>query len=327
VRQRPGFGARALILLGVCAERHDSHALLHTPGDPAVAVVATRQEGMISTEQLLAAGLDRGAIAWRVRRGRLHPYHRGVYSVGHTRLSPRARLWAAVLARGGPGAALLGYRAAAAPWELMPMPSGRIDVITLRQSHSTKAIRVHRTKLDPEDITHVDGLPLTTPTRTLIDLADQLTPHRLERVLHRAEILRILDVSAIHARLAALPGRRSRTLLQALESLATGPAVTRSELEERFLALVARWKLPRPLVNHRVEGHEVDFYWPTHRLIVETDGASTHLTPTAFEQDRARDASLTALGYRVIRVTWRQLTERPAEVAQLLRRLLSRAGR
>jgi hypothetical protein len=313
------------MLGGVCAEELHSGALLHTPADPEVAAVAACQEGMISTAQLLAAGLGRGGISLRVRRGRLHPYHRGVYSVGHTRLTPRARLWAAVLAFGGPDAALLGYRGAAAPWDLMPMPSGRIDVITLRQSHSTKAIRVHRSKsLEPQDITDIDGLPLTTPTRTLIDLADQLPPHRLERVLHRAEILRLLDVAAIHARLAALPGRRSRTLHQALATLHPGPHVTRSELEERFLALVAAHGLPRPLVNHTVAGYEVDFYWPDHNLIVETDGAATHLTPTAFEQDRARDAHLTALGYRVIRITWRQLAERPQEVARLLLSLMAK---
>jgi hypothetical protein len=208
------------------------------------------------------------------------------------------------------------------------MPSGAIDVFTLGRSCSRKGIRVHRTtSLEPQDITNIDGLPLTTPTRTLIDLADQLTPHRLERVLHRAEILRILDANAIHARLTALPGRRSRTLLQALATLQRGPDVTRSELEERFLALVAAHGLPRPLVNHRIEGYEVDFYWPDHHLIVETDGAATHLTLAAFEADRARDAHLTALGYRVIRLTWRQLSERPHEVAQLLRRVLSRAGR
>lgn len=279
---------------------------------------------MVSTEQLLAAGLGRGAIEMRVRNGRLHPYHRGVYQVGHRRLMPRARLWAAVLACGGPGAVLLGFRGAAAAWELMPMPSGAIDVITLRRSGSRKGIRVHTSStLEPQDMTAIDGLPLTSPTRTLIDLADQLTPHRLERVLHRAEILRILDVSAIHARLLALPGRRSRTLRHALETLASGAAATRSELEERFLALIAQFDLPRPRVNATVAGYEVDFQWPTHRLIVETDGAASHLTPAAFEHDRARDAHLTALGHRVIRITWRQLTERPHEVARLLWRLLS----
>jgi hypothetical protein len=312
------------MLGGVGREAHDSHAEVVAPGDPVVARVAARQEGMISTEQLTAAGVQRGAIAWRVRRGRLHPYHRGVYSVGHTRVSARARLWAAVLACGGPDAALLGFRAAASPWDLMPMPGGAIDVITLRRSGSKPGIRVHRTNsLDPGDITHIDGLPLTTPTRTIIDLADQLSAHRLERVLHRAEILRILDVNAIHARLASLPGRRSRTLLQAIASLQRGPDVTRSELEERFLALVARYGLPRPLVNHRVAGYEVDFFWPEHRLIVETDGAATHLTATAFEKDRARDAHLTALGYRVIRITWRQM-EHPETVARLLLSLMAK---
>jgi hypothetical protein len=283
---------------------------------------------MVSYAQLVAGGLGRGAIELRLRNGRLHPYHRGVYSVGHTRLTSRARLWAAVLTCGGPGLSVLGFRGAASPWDLMPMPSGAIDVFTLRRSCSRPGIRVHRSKsLEPQDVTDIDGLPLTTPTRTLIDLADQLTPNRLERVLHRAEHLRILDVTAIHARLTALPGRRSRTLRQALATLQRGPDVTRSELEERFLALVAAHGLPRPLVNHSVKGHEVDFYWPGHNLIVETDGAATHLTPTAFEHDRARDAYLTALGYRVIRITWRQFTERPQEIARLLQRILSRAGR
>jgi very-short-patch-repair endonuclease len=292
--------------------------------DRVLAGFAGRQEGMVSHAQLLAGGLGRGAIELRLRNGRLHPYHRGVFSVGHTRLTPRARLWAAVLACGGPGASLLGLRGAAAPWDLMPMPSGLIDVITLRRSGSRPGIRVHRsTSLEPQDITDIDGLPLTNPTRTLIDLADQLTPHRLQRVLHRAEILRILDVTAIHARLASLPGRRSRTLRHALATLQRGPDVTRSELEERFLALVAHYKLPRPHVNARVEGYEVDFYWPDHNLIVETDGAATHLKLAAFEQDRARDAHLTALGYRVIRITWRQL-EQPETVARLLLSLMAR---
>jgi len=306
----------------VCRERHDSHALLGTPGDPAVAALAARQEGMISTEQLLGVGLRRGAIAWRVRRGRLHPRYRGVYSVGHAKLTAKAHLWAAILACGGPEAAVLSHRSAAALWELIPMPT-KVDVTTLRRSDPTDAIRVHRTRtLEPQEVTSRDGLPLTTPTRTLIDLADQLPPHRLERALHRAEILRVLDAAVLRRRLAELPGRRSRELLRALATLDAGPQPTRSELEERLLALIADHNLPRPRVNATVEGHEVDFYWPEHRLIVETDGAASHLTPTAFETDRARDARLTALGYRVIRITWRQLTEHPHEVARTIETLL-----
>jgi hypothetical protein len=279
---------------------------------------------MVSTEQLVGLGIGRSGIHERVRRGWLHPYCRGVYSVGHARVVGRARLWAAILACGGPLAAVLSHRTAAALWELIRMPTGRVDVTTLRRNASTKLIRVHKSRtLGPADITTIDGLPVTTPTRTLIDLADQLPPQRLERALHRAEHQRLLNTAAIHARLASLPGRRSRALHHALDTLTPGPQITRSELEDRFLALIDQHNLPRPLANHQVEGHEVDFYWPTHNLIVETDGAATHLTPTAFEHDRHRDAQLTAAGYRVIRITWRQLTEQPHEVARLLKRLLA----
>src|SRR4051812_13970259 len=225
------------MLARVRRERSDSQTLLDTPGDPAVSAIARRQEGMVSTAQLLAAGLGPGAIKWRVRRGRLVPQHRGVYAVGHAARTRRARLWAAVLACGGPEAAAISHRSAAAVWELVAMPSGRVDVTTLRESRSTNPIRVHRTgTLQPEDVTTRHGLPLTTPTRTLIDLADVLTPHRLERACHRAEIQRLLDAAALRSRLADLPGRRTRALEAALDSLGAGPQVTRRQLEERMLA-------------------------------------------------------------------------------------------
>jgi very-short-patch-repair endonuclease len=279
---------------------------------------------MISTAQLSAAGLGVGAIKWRVRRGRLVPHHRGVYAVGHAPRTVQARWWAAILACGGPGAAVLSHRSAGAMWELIAMPSGPVDVTTLRRNASTEAIRVHHTRtLRPEDITTRDGLPLTTPTRTLIDLADVLTAHRLERACQRAEIHRLLNAAVLRARLAELPGRRTQALEAALQSLAPGPQATRRELEERMLALIARHRLPRPLVNHTVNGEEVDFYWPQARLIVETDGAATHLTPTAFELDRARDAKLRAAGYRVVRFTWRRLTDHPDHTARTLGVLLA----
>jgi hypothetical protein len=281
---------------------------------------------MISTAQLLAAGLGPGAIKWRVRRRRLHPRHRGVYSVSPAVRSFRARLWAAVLACGGPEAAVISHRSAAAVWELGPTPSGAVDVTTLRRSASTDQIRVHRSRrLEPEDITAIDGLPVTTPTRTLIDLADVLTPHRLERACHRAELAGLLNAAVLRRRLAELPGRRTNALVAALDSLDAGPQVTRRELEERMLALIAEHGLPRPLVNTVVEGHQVDFYWPEVKLVVETDGAAVHLTPTAFERDRQRDVELTVAGYRVVRFTWRQLRDRPRTVVRTLRKLLAGA--
>jgi very-short-patch-repair endonuclease len=207
-------------------------------------------------------------------------------------------------------------------WELLPSPEGPVDVTTLRRSASTPRIRVHRSRtLDAlHDVVHRDGLPVTSPMRTLLDLADVLSPHRLERVCHRAEHLRILDAAAL---LTPSPGRRSIALTHAIEGLARrSPEITRTELEERFLALTAEHGLPRPQVNARVCGYEVDFYWPAERLVVETDGRATHLTPTAFEEDRRRDAVLQVAGHRVVRFTYGQVVWESSRVADVLRGLL-----
>jgi len=184
-------------------------------------------------------------------------------------------------------------------------------------------LHVHRSRtLQPlNDVVHQhDGLPVTTVARTLVDLADVLSPHQLERACTRAEVLRKLDRVEIERCL--VNGRRSRPLRQALATLAQAdPQITRSELEERFLALVADAGLPRPRVNVRVEGFEVDFLWPDRRLVVETDGVATHLTPAAFEADRRRDAALQVAGFRIVRFTWRQVTEEPGDIRATLRAL------
>ena len=289
--------------------------------DLVVARLARRQHGVVSRIQLLVLGLGRGAIDRRIKSGQLHAVHRGVYAVGHTRLGSRGRLWAAVLACGGVEAAVLSHRSAAALLDLMPEPSGPVDITTLRASRSTRLIRVHQSRvLTPAEITTLDGLAVTTPSRTLIDLQDQLTPHRLKRLVHRAEHLRLLDAGT----LTPSPGRRSRGLQTAAQSLvAAGPQITRTELEERFLALVDHAGLPQPQVNTLLHGCEVDFLWTAHHLIAETDGAATHLTATAFETDRARDAHLLLHGYRVVRFTWRQVLEEPRSVATTLQGLLA----
>lgn len=182
---------------------------------------------------------------------------------------------------------------------------------------------MHRSRtLQPlNDVVHQhDGLPVTIVARTLVDLAQVLTPHQLQRTCTRAEVLRKLDRTEIERCL--VNGRRSRPLRRALDTLAQAePQITRSELEERFLALVADAGLPRPLVNVHVAGFEVDFLWPRRRLIVETDGAAAHLTPKAFEEDRRRDAALQVVGFRVARFTWRQVACDARHVAMTLRKL------
>jgi very-short-patch-repair endonuclease len=308
-------------------EMHQGDEVLASRGDVAVAALAARQHGVVSTAQLHAAGLGRGAIDLRIRRGRLHRLHHGVYAFGHARLTQRGRVWAALLACGGEHAAVISHRSAAALWDIGPAPSARIDVTTLHGSRSTRAIRVHHSAtLHSQDVHRDDdGLPVTTVARTLLDLATVLTPARLERACHQAEIARCLDLTSITnvlERATGAPG--TRALREALDHLAIGgPQPTRSELEIRFLSLIAQARLPTPRVNTTIHGLEVDFFWPDDGLVVETDGVATHLTPTAFETDRRRDAALQVAGYRIVRFTWRQLTDRPDTVVRTLRALLS----
>jgi very-short-patch-repair endonuclease len=169
-------------------------------------------------------------------------------------------------------------------------------------------------------------LPVTTVARTLYDISATASRQDLKRACHQAAYRDVLDPAQIDSILARHPRQPgTRRLLETMELLTqTGPQITRSEFEDRFLPLVEASGLPAPKVNHRVLGHTVDFLWPEARLVVETDGMHAHLRPTAFEDDRARDAELQAAGYLVLRFTWRQLTERPGWVAAKLRAAYTR---
>ena len=290
----------------------------------AVGSVAARQGGVISAQQLRQAGLKEGAVRHRLVCGRLVRLHRGVYAVGHAQLTPLGWRWAAVLACGGPGRATLSHRSAAAVWDLLPSPA-KFDVTTLHAAHATPTIRVHRSRtLTPADVVLRDGLPLTSVARTLVDLTTIQTPHQTERLVHRAEHLRLLDMHSLDEQLARAEGKRTRRLVRAIEGLqVSDPEITRTDLEEAFLSLIVNAQLPRPEVNVRVGPYEVDFRWPDLELIVETDGAATHATPTAFEEDRWRDAELTRRGYRVLRFTWRQVVCEPRLVAAALSKVIA----
>ena len=172
---------------------------------------------MVSVAQLHEAGLGRSGIHTRVRTGRLVRLHRGVYAVGHAQLTPLGWRWAAVLACGGPGRAALSHRSAAAAWDLLPSPA-KFDVSTLASARSTAKIRVHR-GLTLHDVTEVDGLPLTTVARTIVDLTAIQTPHQTERLVHRAEHLRLLDMHSLNAQLARAEGRRTKPLIAAIGRL------------------------------------------------------------------------------------------------------------
>ena len=249
---------------------------------------------MVSHTQLLDAGLNADAIAYRLKVGRLHRLHRGVYAVGHRPPSPHARAMAAVLACGP--RAVLSHRSAAALWAVTPPWRGPVEV-TAPTDRRHPTIHTHRSRtLTPADTTVHYGIPVTTPARTLRDLHHVLSTRSLTRAVNEARIKRLIAQTA-------------------------GTAPTRSILEDEFLRFIDRHGLPRPEVNQRIAGHEVDAVWRDRRLIVELDGHTFHRH--AFEQDRERDADLLAVGFAVLRITHRRLTEQERREADRLRVLLA----
>jgi very-short-patch-repair endonuclease len=169
----------------------------------------------------------------------------------------------------------------------------------------------------------MDGIPVTSLPRTLLDLAEVVPQDHVTRAIEEAERKRIFDRKALEELLQRSPGRRGRRPLRAILTDAVIEPATRAELERRFHQLIQKAGLPKPKINTLVEGFEVDVCWPSHRLIVELDGYETHQTRKAFEDDRERDVALLLAGYRVVRVTWRQLTRQPDQVTSRLRRLLA----
>jgi very-short-patch-repair endonuclease/predicted transcriptional regulator of viral defense system len=298
----------------VCEEPPDFDTKPHT-----LAAIAANQHGVVTRAQLLAAGFGPDAVTSWVRTGRLHTLYRGVFSVGYISPSPYARMMAAVLAC-GPGSAI-SHLSAAALWEIGGWAPKHVDV-TARHHHSHRGIVIHRTRrLTADDLTRRNNIPVTTLARTVVDLASTLDARALARALNEARIRHGLRDATLRRTLAALPRRKGAARLRVL--LEPNDAPTRSALEDRFLELVARHGLPRPEVNQRVAGYEVDMLWRDARLIVELDGRRYH--HSRFEQDRERDAELVAAGYRVVRITWRRLVESPAREAARLSRMLDAA--
>lgn len=276
-----------------------------------IARIAGRQRGVVSRAQLIAAGVSRHAIDRRLRSGSLHLLHRGVYAVGHTALHPHAPLVAALLAVGA-GAAF-SHLTAAVLWELLRPERGPVHLIRAGSRPTARpGIALHRADLPATDRRRRDGLPVTSPQRTLLDLA-ATEPELLPRALNEALALRLLRPGAL-----SIPrGHRGAEALR--HALAPDEGFTRSKAERALLALVLKAQLPRPQTNVWIGGHEVDAFWPApHLLIVEVDGFATHGRRRTFEADRARDGAHLIAGYRTLRITWRQLTDRPEAVAALL---------
>lgn len=270
-----------------------------TTADARIAVIAGRQHGIVTVEQLHAAGFGRTEVTRRVQMGRLHRLHRGVYAVGHRNLSWRGRWLAAVLAAGD--RAVLSHTSAAALWKFLRPIGGPVHVSLPAAVHRKPrpGLRLHRSRtLTRSDITRHHGIAVTNPARTIEDIRGEVEPYLFRRALRQAE----------------LAGHRVPHLGVVKR--------TRSDLELLFLALCDTHDLPRPEVNVRVGPYLVDFLWPAQRVAVETDSWDYHRGSVAFEEDHERNLALGARGFAVRRFTGDQLEAASDAVAADLRQAL-----
>jgi very-short-patch-repair endonuclease len=298
--------------------------------DHAIASLAARQHGVVSRNQLRELGLTDREISLRAQRGNLHPLFHATFAVGHQAIGRRGRILAATLACGdrtvishGSAGELIGL------WGKRPT---LIDVIPPNWSgREIQGIRWHRVR-PPEglEVEVRDGIPCTSPARTIVDMAGRSGWTSLRGLVEQAAILRQLDVDEIDRILAQgrrLGAPRLRAVLAPWRSSKNEPFPRlRSRLEARLLPRLMEEGLPRPRCNVRlqIEGRffEVDFLWDEQRLAIETDGEETHGTPAAFQRDRWRDQLLIAAGYRTARVTWEQVRDEPTAVVNRIARML-----
>jgi very-short-patch-repair endonuclease len=292
-----------------------------------VARLAEEQHGVVGRRQLMDIGLSERAVEHRIAMGRLHRVARGVYAVGHGRISQLGKWMAAVVAS-GPGA-VLSHRSAAALWGIRGSAAGVMDVTVPHRSTSSDRIRRHLAALPTDEVAVHEGIAVTTAPRTIFDLAATSSVDRVEGDIRQIEYLRLYDRLSLVDMVDRYPGRRGvRRVRAALDRIETLPAgCTRSRLEERFLPFLRRHDLPRPRLNDWImvgeQRFQVDCHWPGTGQVVELDSWEAHGTRSAFRDDRARDRVLGTAGYAVTRISWAQLDDEPEAVASDLRKLLA----
>jgi hypothetical protein len=292
--------------LGLCAPTGNK---LQSRSDKEVAARAADEWGVLSLRELRECGLTRKHVSVRVRNGWLHPLFRGVYAVGHPAVPLEGRLLAAVKSLGE--GAVLSHFSAAALWGFVDWDVAR-DGIGHR-----KGLRVHgSTLLDRRDVMRRAGIPVTSPARTLVDLAAVVTDKLLRTAVRRALAKRRVSIRQLVATRRRLGPRRGSARLDRV--LATA-AATRSELEDVVFDLIVDAGLVRPDINKPLllAGRRVipDFRWTEQHVVVEADGRTWHDNPIARADDAERQALLEAHGDSVLRVTWKQAVSRPRQTA------------
>ena len=290
--------------------------------DRAAGEIADEQHGVAHHDQLLAAGVSRRAVSRSLAVGRLRPMFRGVYAVGHAAVSEKGWCQAALLASGNQS--VLTHETACQLWRLRATEPFPISVIvSSNRARKLDRIQARRMRLDPRDWMTLDGLRVTTPARTIVDMAGELSPRQMRRLVERAQDLRRFDPNRIETVLARNPHRPGcRPLLHLIALLEPDADGAKSHLERLFLALIRRAGLPKPEVNVEIEGRQRDVVWREQRLVIEVDGYAYHSSREAMRRDRRRDRELTAALWRPARFTYEEVAFEPPAVATDLRRLL-----
>jgi len=299
-----------------------------------LAALAGRQKGLITKRQALAHGYTESVLRVATGNGVLWQVHRGVYAFGTRDLPPDGWEMAAVLACGR-DCCLVSHKSAARLWGIIDETSGYrrsriahqrdrhpVHVTVLRGQPSRERVVVTRvSRFDDRDRDEIDGIPVTSVARTLLDLAS-IDRWTLKPALDNARARGLVD----NRGLAAVAGRypRAKGIATFRQLIGMEEGFSRSRAEDRLFKLVAQHRLPKPLRNSKVAGIEVDFVWPDQRLVVEVDGYRFHDTYSRFENDHGRDVALALADYLVLRFTWKQITRQPRTVITVIRETLAR---
>ena len=274
---------------------------------------------MVARRDLLEIGFSPSAIEHRIHSGRLHPIARGVYAVGWP-LSSRRQQWMAAVLAGGEGACL-SHRSAGAFWKIAEHRPGPISISVRRHCDLHRPdLHIHvRCRLLRHNVVVSDGIPVTAPAQTLLDLATELSPSQLERAVNEADKHDLIDPENLRTALSAFAGQPGVRALRTLLDRQTF-RLSDTELEVLFRPIAASAGLPVPLTKDMVNGFEVDFYWPDLRLVVETDGWRYHRTASAQTRDALRDQTHTASGLVPLRFSHYQVKYEPQHVLRILAR-------
>jgi very-short-patch-repair endonuclease len=292
-----------------------------------IARVATGQRNLITTQQLRGLGLSKAGISRRVEAGRLHPRHRGVYVVGTELLLPGARELSAALSAGDE--CWVSHRSAGLVYRALEKDAGDVDITVARGGREDRdGIRFHRSVcLGDDDVGAYDGIPITSPARTLLDLATVLARGELAWAYNEMLIQHLVTPAAVRELLGRTHGHPGSGRLEAIVERDDDPRRTKGRLAALVRAALDRAGVQRPEEDEDLYGWEVDFYWPEHGLVLEADGYQFHSGPESWRRDRRKQADLESRGLRVLRTDWDEVTQRPESmVARVVGAQAERSG-